>query len=188
MSIFLVNNAPEPDDNLLNEAFEYLKGCLEGSYAVDEDLLEACIDAVNENSDVVTVDDYNTVMESVDYLYEALDNSKLAAKRADRYWYKKHYNTGDKALNKLEKRAIKFEDKADKRGISDKAMDRFYDKYDKKELKLSDAPMRRLDKKAARRDVKIDRLERFGKVSPAKAEKLRDKLDDWYSKREEHLD
>ena len=81
MSIFLVNNAPEPKDNLLNEAFEYLKGCLEGAYEIDEKLLEACIDIINENTDNITVDDYNVVMESVDYLHE-ISAKKLANKLA----------------------------------------------------------------------------------------------------------
>ena len=83
----LIKKDPDRDGKLINDrskykeigdgklesvdlAFEYMVGCLEGYCEIDEDLLEACVDIVNENTDILSVDDYSTILESVEYLYE----------------------------------------------------------------------------------------------------------------------
>ena len=49
MAIFLINNeSAEDSTNNLEEAFDYLNGCLEGSYEIDEELLDDCTNIVNE--------------------------------------------------------------------------------------------------------------------------------------------
>ena len=191
MSIFLVNNN-DNSDNLLNEAFEYLKGCLEDTYEVDEDLLEACLDVVNENTDTLSVDDYNTVMESIDYLAEA-----YTKKANDHKWYKhinnKYFtNTGDKGINDLGNRMERKErliDNKNYRGeLSDDDADRLYekldDKHEKAEDKLKKYHDNKLERKVRNRERKINRQEKFGKISSKKANELRDKLTDYFDKRE----
>ena len=66
------------ESTYLDDAIDYLQGCLEGTYEIDEELLEACVNIVNENTSTITVDDYNTVMESVEYLSEATKEEKAA--------------------------------------------------------------------------------------------------------------
>lgn len=65
----------------LDLAVDYLQGCLEGTYEIDNELLEACVEVVNENTDTLTVDDYNTVMESVEKLQESIKANKFAGLR-----------------------------------------------------------------------------------------------------------
>lgn len=192
MAIFLVENEGSKKNDFLNEAFEYLKGCLEGSYEIDEELLEACVDIVNENTDEVTVDDYNTVMESVEYISEAY-NKRANRNKWYRYIKKKYFtNTGDKGIDDLGKRMERKErpiDNKQYRGeLSDDVADRLYDKLDDKHEKAEDKLKKyhdnKLEHKVRNRERKINRQEKFGKISSKKANELRGKLTDYFDKRE----
>ncbi len=112
-------------------AFEYLNGCLKGLCEIDEELLEACVNIINENTDTLTVDGYNAIMESVEYLYEA--NIERLSKQLDKL------NT--KHTTNLEKLKTKKN--------SEKRIANATDKYNKKKSKLEDSLKRAKAEKAS---------------------------------------
>ncbi len=88
-------------------ATDYLVGCLEGSYEIEEELLEFCTDIINENTDSISVDNYLTISEAVDYLAEGFFSKLREKKNAER---EKEFEDFKQRL--YEKRIKPHEDKA----------------------------------------------------------------------------
>ena len=185
MAIYkVVNESAEDSTNYLEEACDYLNGCFEGSYEIDEELLEACVDAVNENTDTLTVDDYNTMMESVEYLQEISDPKKqYKIDETDRKIDKlkaKLANKEAKYAAKLDYKSAKKEEKLDKDEESGKISSSKYEKlankldkwYSPREANIKhkfSKLRRKINKAEAKRDYLEDKY--FGKTEKVKQSK-----------------